>query len=307
MPQPQPQPSPLLSEVLSHFLLAKSAANRSSRTILWYENQLKFFCAFLGEIEIDRIQPGIIDAYLADQRKSGIADSTLHARFRSVRALFTWATRRGYIHTNPVLQIEAPSQGTRKPKHITYPEFLCFLQAIPDRGAATWLDYRDRLIAHLLFWSGFRANELLSLWRIDLHTARGTADVLRGKGDKDRIVPLSPKVESALVPYLYSRPLFDGPELILGSDGDQGTTGPLGVAGLEQMLRRRCAAAGIDHYHPHSWRHGFAMHMLEYGAELHYIGDVMGHANYKTTKDYARWLERIVASRFDEVFRKTER
>jgi site-specific recombinase XerC len=298
----------LLSSAIRDFLLSRQAANRSERTIRWYADQLSVYQAHVGDIPVGqkRITPRTITAYMAAQRGTGISPGTLHARYRALRAFLNWCVSDPDcdLSHNPIDHVPPPKRPPHIPRYVTLTDYRSIVNAIPG---VNWLDARDELIAHLLFWSGFRASELIGLAYTDLHLDRRIAVIRHGKGDKARNVPLSPQIPSALASYIYSRPPWDGVRLLASSDGYGGVRGALTVAGLQQMLRRRCAAAGRDAFLPHSWRHGFAMNMLEHGADLDWVGDVLGHEDRRVTRLYARWLDSGMTARFEQVYRRATR
>ena len=295
-----------LREAVLAFLTAKRAANRSARTVDWYEYELGIFQAWIGPIELKQIEPFAIDAYLAHERSRGLKGSSLNARYRSLRAFLNWAKQRGYLSVNPIDHVEEPKAGNLKPDHVRFEDFAQFLARIPADDTAWWVDHRDRLIVHLLFWSGMRANELLQLRLSDVRLDRRTIMIRAGKGNKTRIVPMAPDVPGILNTYLYSRPVWpDDPGHLFYAAMGKTVKGKLTIAGLQQLLRRRCDYAGLPRYLPHAWRHGFAMHMLEYGADLGWISDVMGHADERITRRYAQWRETGLANRLDEIYHRT--
>ena len=227
-----------LHEAVLAFTNAKRAANRSPKTIKWYDDQLGVFQKWVGHVDLDDITTILIEAYMEAQIATGIGDRTLHARYRSLRAFLNWSTSRGYLSANPIDQVEEPKQSIKEPKHITYDEFLVVTGNIADKkDPMIWIDHRDMLIMHLLFWSGVRSRELLGLQTEDIRLPRMTVKVNAGKGDKERIVPMSPEIPRYLRAYLYSRPGWDQPMLLVGSDGSGGIRGVLTDSGLRQMLR----------------------------------------------------------------------
>jgi integrase/recombinase XerC len=117
--------------------------------------------------------------------------------------------------------------------------------------------------------------------------------VRSGKGGDSRIVPTHPDARPVILDYLYARPRWSGPELILAADGPMGgARGALTAAGVRQMFRRRCQAAGLPRLNPHSLRHGFATTLLNAGASLESISHMMGHSSTRLTETvYAAWLE----------------
>jgi integrase/recombinase XerC len=131
--------------------------------------------------------------------------------------------------------------------------------------------------------------------------------VRHGKGQKARVVPTAPTVAALLLDYLYSRPAYTGPELLLSADGANGVRGPLTTDGLRQVLKRLCRNAGVPYLHPHAWRHGFAMLFLNEGTSLSAVSAMMGHSNTAVTQTvYASWQTRGLLREYGETFSRIQ-
>lgn len=289
------------------------ARRRADKTVAWYAEQFAAFDRWrLGRGLADALPDAdALDAYIADQHLAGHRPSTVHARFRSLRALCNWLQRRKKIEAadNPFVLLapdDAPAVPQEIRRHISVAEVDRLLAVMAGRS---WLDARDRLIVLLLFYSGLRVSELCGLDVADVDSVR--CEVLvrwqYAKGEKSRVVPCVEDVRPALASYLYSRPAHDA-ALLLASDGYAGVTGRLTREGVRQMLIRRCQAAEIEYYNPHAFRHGFAMWLLNSGARLTTVSTAMGHSDTAiTSKTYAHTTTVTVRREYEEALRLVRR
>lgn len=298
-----------LSRALATFLLAKEAENLSPRTIKWYEDQVTVFVRFMDDKPAAAVTATDIQEYLVAERNRGLSSSTVSARYRSLQALFN------FLEDHPDYGFPSPlghgrNKAVRKPKtshdpiaYVHYDEFMAIVESIPSGPEATWLDRRDRCLLIILFWSGLRLGELAALNVHDVDMRNGLITVRNGKGAKGRIVPAADELSVHLIDYLVNRPHWAGPELWLSADKDGVTVkGPLQPEGIRQILKRRCRRAGVRYIHPHAWRHGFAMAMLNHGADMSSIANMLGHSSEKVTEAiYAHWLTDGLKREYREV------
>jgi site-specific recombinase XerD len=291
--------------LLSRFLTAKQAANRSATTVAWYERQISAFLLWLDapELMADEL-PALIDEFLASERQRGVKPSTVAARYRALSAWLNWCARRHLIERNPIPELDKPSVPKEQARYVTLDECNALLESIAGNA---WRDHRDRLILTLLFWSGLRAAELTNLNVSDIDARAGTLLVRRGKGGKARVVPMAPPAAAHLVAYIYSRPAYDGPELLLSGGRSGSQRGALTTAGLRMVLRARCESAQMPYLHPHAWRHGFAMILLNGGADLSAVSAMMGHSNTAVTQAvYASWQTRGLLREYGEALSRIQ-
>ncbi len=297
----------LLSQAISQYEQHLRAKRRSPKTLTWYREQ---FNAYIQWRAAQVIPPAdelpeaeIIDAFLADQHEAKLAPSTVHARFRALRALFRFLERRRKIthDQNPFHLIDAPGVPTEVRRYVTVENLNGLLAAI---NGQSWLDHRDRVILLILFYSGLRVGELCGLEVADVDMVTLEVTIHRGKGDKSRVVPCAPEVRSALAAYLFTRPTHID-ALFLKSDGYGGSAGILKPEGVRQMLKRRCHHAGIEVFNPHAFRHGFAMWLLNSGARATTVATAMGHSDPQITLAiYAHTTVTTVRREYDEALSK---
>lgn len=218
----------------------------------------------------------------------GLATSTL-ARCRSaLRTYFRFLLSEGHVDADPTEGLEAPARGRPLPHVLSYDGVVAILEAVPVESA---LANRDRAMLEVLYGSGVRISELTGLRGRDLLLDEGLA-IVRGKGDKQRLVPLGGSAARAVRRYLRdTRPGLDvrgesDGVLFLNHHGR-----PLSRTGAWKIVRRHVEAAKaagkhLGHVTPHTFRHTFATHLLENGADLAAVQEMLGHADISTTQIY---------------------
>jgi integrase/recombinase XerD len=276
--------------------LALLAARRAPRTVDAYRRDLADLASRLGRSPASAT-PDDIQAWLADLRARGQAPSSIARRAAAARSFYRHLVLLGMRPDNPAAEIDLPRRRARLPRSLSPGEVERLIQAATG---TTPRALRDRALVELLYGGGLRVGEAVAL-------ERGGVDVENrlvrcvGKGDKERIVPLGREAAEALRRYLArGRPYLDRrhrPELFLNAQG-----GALTRAGAFLILRRLAAKAGLDpaRVHPHLLRHSFATHLLEGGADLRSVQEMLGHADLGTTEIYTHVSER---RRRDAYFR----
>jgi site-specific recombinase XerD len=300
-----------LSEAIKQHGQHLRAKRRSPKTLTWYDEQFAAFLRWRSEHPDapDDALPDAeeIDAFLADQHSAGMSPATVHARYRALRALLRFLERRRKLthDGNPIHLVEAPTVPKEVRRYVTVSDLDLLLNNIDGQS---WLDYRDRVVLLILFYSGLRLSELCGLLVSDIDVAHLEVTVRQGKGDKARTVPCSPDLRTALAAYLYTRPNHTD-VLLLKSNGFGGHAGALRPEGVRQMLIRRCAAVGIDPpYSPHAFRHGFAMWLLNAGVRATTVATAMGHSDSQVTLQiYAHTTATTVRREYEEALSKARR
>lgn len=287
-----------LHAMLERFVTAKTAAGLSPRTVAWYEDQIGICLRWLHTHNV-ALSPQSVELYLSAQRMSGLAPATIAARYRALRIWLNWLEKRNLIKENPMRYTERPRAPIKRVAYVTAEEYDALYTSAREDN---WPDARDRAVLLLLYWSGLRVGELAALTTDAIDSDSRLVLIRGGKGGKDRIVPFHPDLPADLAAYLRSRPHWDGPELWLSNDGYNGARGPLSVEGIRQMLRRRCKRIGIRHLHPHAFRHGYAMRLLNAGMSISAVAAAMGHYSVTITEQtYARWLPAALRREYDDA------
>ena len=262
--------------------LAVSRARLAPRTVESYRRDLEDF-ARRREAPIGTATTEEIESYLADLRAAGRSGSTLARRLAALRSFFRHPTLIGAREDNPAAAIAAPRRTRPLPRTLSPGEVERLIEAA---AGTTPRAFRDGALVELLYGAGLRVSEAVGLERaavdLDERLVRCT-----GKGGKERVVPIGRRAAEALRRYLArGRPFLDRrhrPELFLNSRG-----GGLTRAGAFLILRTLAQRAGLEpsRVHPHLLRHSFATHLLEGGADLRSVQEMLGHADLATTELY---------------------
>lgn len=273
----------LLARFIDFIYLEK---NLSLNTIHSYRSDLKLFFAFLeatGNISIHTVDQKKIIEYLAFCSKTGLDSRTVSRYLSSIRAFFLFLVNEDIVQKNPTLNIGKPKTVINPPEYLTLEE-LEHLLSIPDEN--TPLGIRDRLIIEFLYSCGVRVSELVNLTLDNVRIKEQFVHVL-GKGGKERIVPFGDRAKALLDSYRgWARPvLLKGrlnDHLFLNFRGE-----PLTRKGVWKLLKGYARRSGIKkNIKPHMLRHSFATHLIQNGADLRIVQELLGHADISTTQIY---------------------
>lgn len=268
--------------------LALLATQRAARTVDAYRRDLADLNRFLGASPT-QASPDDIHRWVADLRARGQASTSIARRLSAARAFYKHLVLVGERADNPAGEVEPPRRRRKLPRVLSPKEVERLIEAANGTKPR---DLRDRALVELLYGAGLRVSEAVALdgGRIDLEN--GVVRCL-GKGDKERIVPLGRQGVDALVLYMSrGRPHLNQrhrAELFLNAQG-----GALTRAGAFLILRRLADKAGLEpeRVHPHLLRHSFATHLLEGGADLRSVQEMLGHADLGTTELYTHVSDR---------------
>jgi integrase/recombinase XerD len=268
--------------------LALLSARRAPRTVEAYRRDLTHLGARLGR-PVASATTDDLNTYLAELRAEGLAPATISRRISAARSFFAHQVLLGARTDNPAAELDAPRRRPKLPRTLSPRE----AERLIDAAAGTApRPLRDAALVELLYGAGLRVSEAVGLERasvdLDERLVRCT-----GKGGKQRVVPIGRSAADALRRYLSrGRPYLDRrsrPELFLNAQG-----GALTRAGAFLILRRLAAKAGLEpeRVHPHLLRHSFATHLLEGGADLRSVQEMLGHADLATTEVYTHVTDR---------------
>ena len=288
---------------LDAFLEGLAGRNASGGTIVEYRRHASEFLSFLAERRVSWTDPdrATVRAYLTELADRGLAPSSVAGRLAAIRSMYRHALRRGRIQADPLAGVRAPRRPSRLPRVLSVDEAAALVTA-PRRLASRdeALARRDAAMLELLYATGMRISELagLSLDRLDLERRR-----LRviGKGNKERQLLFGAPAAAALRAYLSeARPVLAG-----RSGTHDGTVflnaagAPLTARGARMVLGRWVRAAGSpNRTSPHTLRHSFATHLLEGGADLRVVQELLGHANLQTTQVYTHLSDAALRSAY---------
>jgi integrase/recombinase XerD len=267
--------------------LALLGARRSPRTLDAYRRDLADLSRSLGHSPATASHDEI-EAWLAELRARGLAPASIARRAAAARTFFRHLVLLGIRKDNPAAEVTLPRRRQKLPRPLSPGEVVRLIEAANGTAPRA---LRDQALVELLYGAGLRVSEAVSLdaGRVDLQN-RLVRPI--GKGGKERVVPLGRQATDALRRYLSrGRPYLNRrhrPELFLNAQG-----GPLTRAGAFLILRRLAAAAGLEpeRVHPHLLRHSFATHLLEGGADLRSVQEMLGHADLGTTEIYTHVSE----------------
>ncbi len=282
-----------LDEQLAAFLAYMESERRASpRTVDSYRRDLEDFRRFLGDkgLPLDARQHRLVmlRRWLASLF-GRYAPASIGRKVSTLRSFYRFLRRRGVLRVDPAAQLKAPKREQQLPRFLTVEDAFRVVEAPSTDGARPEpLQLRDRAILELLYGSGLRVSELTSLTLQQLDFATGEARV-HGKGNKERVVPIGREARAALDAYLRVRPRLrstkrapDPHAVFLGRHGT-----PLTVRQVQNIVRRYgTSGAGQSDLHPHALRHSCATHLLDAGADLRSIQELLGHASLSTTQRY---------------------
>ena len=272
---------------VQRFLLAL-ASGRSPRTVDAYRRDLDAFAAFRGG-RVAEASVEDLEGWVAEMRAAGLAPSTIARRVSAVRAYFRHLVLIGSLAENPAASLKLPRRPRKLPRALSPAETERLIEAADGTSPRA---RRDRALVELLYGAGLRVSEAVGLEKSGVDLDDRIVRVV-GKGGKERLVPLGRPAAEAVRRYLaLGRPHLDRrfrPELFLNARG-----GALTRAGAFFVLRRLAGRAGLEpeRVHPHLLRHSFATHLLEGGADLRSVQEMLGHADLGTTERYTHVSDR---------------
>jgi integrase/recombinase XerD len=262
--------------------LALLAARRSPRTVEAYRRDLEALAAYLGKSPAQATLAEL-ERYTAQLRADGLSAATIARRTAAARSFFKHLQLLGIRDDNPAAAVKLPRRPRQLPKTLSPGEAERLIDAAKGTQPRA---LRDQALVELLYGAGLRVSEATGLDKAGVDLEGRLVRVV-GKGDKERVVPIGRPAVEALRRYLAKgRPFLDRrhrPELFLNARG-----GPLTRAGAFLILRGLAEKAGLDpqRVHPHLLRHSFATHLLEGGADLRSVQEMLGHADLSTTELY---------------------
>ena len=284
----------LMDKIENFLQYLKLDLNYSDLTIKSYREDVVSFYNYLNSVgeKFESVTPQLIRVYLAKQLEEGKTKVTCCRRIAALRHFYSYLVKQKLVKENPFLLINGPK------KEIRYPEALYLEQVellfAKNKERKDDLRYRDQAIIELLYASGVRVSELVNLKMNSIDIKNRTIRVF-GKGRKERMVIFSKSCQNTLYDYIkYSRNKYQGAYLFLNSKGEKLTS-----RGVEYILKEIQNKCGIQlGLHPHLLRHTFATHLLEGGADLRVIQELLGHESINTTQIYTHITEEAMKHQF---------
>jgi integrase/recombinase XerC len=291
----------IVEKAIAKFLRALQERNASAHTIKAYRTDLEQFSEYVGPQGWGEIDHVLIRGYLGWLYERGLSKTSVARALAALRSLYKWLAQEGEVEQNPAALVATPKLPKKLPRVPTIEEVNSVLDSqMPECSA---FEQRDHLILELLYGCGIRNSELIG---INLDDIRWLNEVIlvRGKGRKERYVPFGDSAKAALQGYLPQRQRVLGEHkktgekaLLINLRGARLTTRSVG-----RIVKGIAVARGLSpDVHPHTLRHAFGTHMLEEGADLRAIQEMLGHERLSTTQRYTQLTVKHVMEVYDKT------
>lgn len=289
-----------VNKTAEQFLRSLRERNVSPHTIKAYTGDLRNFAVYVGSRKWREIDHVVIRGFLSRLYDKGLGKTSVARSLAAVRSLYRWLAQEGLVEQNPAALVSTPKLPKKLPRVPTMEEMNSVLEGEMPEIAS--FPERDRLMLELLYGCGIRNSELVS---IDLDDIRLSSEaiLISGKGKKERYVPFGNGVTSALARYLPARQAVlsgsrkNTPALLINQRGGRLTTRSVG-----RIIKKVAVAKGLSpDVHPHTLRHAFGTHMLEEGADLRAIQEMLGHERLSTTQRYTQLSMKHLLSVYDQT------
>jgi integrase/recombinase XerC len=294
------QPKTVIEKAVAQFLRNLLARNASAHTIKAYTGDLANFSAYAGSRSWQSIDHVAIRGFLSHLYEKGLGKASVARSLAAVRSLYHWLAQEGVVEQNPAALVSTPKLPKKLPRVPTIEEMNTVLDGQMPEVAS--FPERDRLMLELLYGCGIRNSELIGISLDDIRLS-AEAILIRGKGKKERYVPFGDSVKTALAIYLPARQQLlagckkNATALLINQRGGRLTTRSVG-----RIIKKIAVAKGLSpDVHPHTLRHAFGTHMLEEGADLRAIQEMLGHERLSTTQRYTQLSMKHVLQVYDQT------
>ncbi|PYX77167.1 MAG: recombinase XerC [Acidobacteria bacterium] len=290
----------VVEKAATQFLRSLRQRNVSVHTIKAYAGDLKNFAGYIGSHDWRAIDHVTIRSFLSHLYERGLSKTSVARSLAAVRSLYRWLAQEGVVEQNPAALVSTPKLPKKLPRVPTIEEMNSVLDGQMPEVAP--FPQRDRLILELLYGCGIRNSELAGI-NVDDIRLSSEAILIRGKGKKERYVPFGDSAKVALAAYLPVRQQLllklkrNIPALLVNQRGGRLTTRSIG-----RIVKNIAVAKGLSpDVHPHTLRHAFGTHMLEEGADLRAIQEMLGHERLSTTQRYTQLSMKQVLQVYDQT------
>src|SRR6266853_707384 len=277
----------IVGTAVEDFLRHLRERTPSAHTVKAYSGDLANFASYAGSRGWKQIDHVAIRGFLSQLYENGLGKTSVARSLAAVRSLYRWLAREGVVEQNHAKLVATPRLAKKLPRVPTIEEMNSVLDGQMPEVAA--FPERDLLMLELLYGCGIRNSELVGINLDDIRVS-SEAVLIRGKGKKERYVPFGDPVKSALAAYLPVRQTTltefrkNTPALLINQRGGRPTTRSVG-----RIIKKIAVAKGLSpDVHPHTLRHAFGTHMLEEGADLRAIQEMLGHERLSTTQRYTQ-------------------
>ena len=289
-----------VEKAMDKFLHSLRQRNASVHTLKAYTGDLDNFAAYVGVRDWRSIDHLTIRGFLSTLYERGLGKTSVARALAAVRSFYRWLAQEGVVEQNPAALVSTPKLPKKLPRVPTIEEMNTVLDGQMPEVAS--FPERDRMMFELLYGCGIRNSELIGINLDDIRLS-SEAILIRGKGKKERYVPFGDSVKAALAAYLpqRQRTLAERKKittaLLINQRGGRLTTRSVG-----RIIKKVAVAKGLSpDVHPHTLRHAFGTHMLEEGADLRSIQEMLGHERLSTTQRYTQLSMKHVLEVYDQT------
>ncbi|MFK5951395.1 MAG: tyrosine recombinase XerC [Methylococcales bacterium] len=280
----------------SYFQYLEFEKRVSVHTLKSYQRDIKHLLNYCVAQKIQQwqdIQVTDIRNHIASRHRKGIASKSLQRELSAIRSFYNYQIKNQHLQNNPARHIKAPKQEKKLPKVLDVDQMSGILESSPD----SILEIRDLAMFELFYSSGLRLSELSALNMDDIDLVDRELRVLKGKGNKQRNLPVGSKAISALEKWLKCRTETLDSAIFISNKGKR-----LGQRSIQLRLDRWCKKIGLpEHVHPHMLRHSFASHLLESSHDIRAVQELLGHSNLSTTQIYTHLDFQHLAEVYDNA------
>ncbi len=294
-----------IKSAVEKFLAGLRQRNASPNTITAYGKDLAQFRDYIATHhggELGKIDHVVIRGFLSHLYARGLSKPSVARTLAAVRSLYRWLGREKHVQHNPAALVATPRLPKKLPRVPTIEEMNAIFRPNEQVAESAAFLTRDRLIFELLYGCGVRNSELVGINLDDVHFSNEVI-LVRGKGRKERLVPFGPAASEALALYLKERQRVlsekkkNTPALLINLRGGRLTTRSVG-----RIVKSLAVAGGLSpDVHPHTLRHAFGTHMLEEGADLRAIQELLGHERLSTTQRYTQLSVKHMMRVYDQT------
>jgi integrase/recombinase XerC len=289
-----------IAKAVADFLRHLRERNASPHTIKAYRQDLTLFAAYAGSRGWKQIDHIAVRGFLSQLYEKGLSKTSVARALAAVRSLYRWLAREGVVEQNPAKLVSTPKLAKKLPRVPTIEEMNFVIDGEMPEVAA--FPERDRLMLELLYGCGIRNSELTGINLEDISMSSEVI-LIRGKGRKERYVPFGDSAKRALAAYLPER------RKVIEASGKHATAllinrrgGRLTTRSVGRIIKKIAVAKGLSpDVHPHTLRHAFGTHMLEEGADLRAIQELLGHERLATTQRYTQLSMKHVLQVYDQT------